>query len=176
MSGEWPLAAGFPPPGGPVRSALYELRIAAVGEDDESRETERVADLPRPWDPPTCSPNTRREIYLWLDAVVGWINEEHTWRTDRVVPICWDLHPHIVHELAVVACSRWETSMSRTPAALEEWHRVTLPTMLERIADRIGETGCPPGRHQPNPGVGRNAIYQSGDESARRRRRRSGEI
>ena len=49
--------------------------------------------LPRPWDPPSCPGELRRLIYVWLDEVVGWINEEHTWRTDRVIPICWDLAP-----------------------------------------------------------------------------------
>ena len=111
-------------------------------------------------------------MYGWLDEVVAWINEQHTWRTDRVIPICWDLHPHIVHELATVTCLRWEATFARTPAQLEEWQRVVLPGFLRGIAERIGETGCPPGRHQPAPGAARNALYRQGDEAARRRVRR----
>jgi hypothetical protein len=108
-----------------------------------------------------------------MDEVVAWINEEHTWRTYRVIPICWDLHPHVVHELATVACLRWEATYARTPAALEEWHRFTLPAFLSRIVDRIGDTGCPPGRHQPSPGMGRIAIYRDASESTRRRSQRN---
>lgn len=44
--------------------------------------------LSRPWDPPSYPPEMRRNVYLWLDDVVTWINEEHTWRTDQVVAIC----------------------------------------------------------------------------------------
>jgi hypothetical protein len=35
-----------------------------------------------------------------------------------------------------------------TPDPLEEWYRYALPTFLDRIAQRIGPTGCPPGKHQ----------------------------
>jgi hypothetical protein len=166
------LAVPFPTPPGVVVGLLDELRIVAAATNETEHEARRVALLPRPWDPPSCPPEVRRNVYAWLDQVVGWINEEHTWRTDRVIPICWDLHPHIVHELATVACLRWEATFSRTPGALEEWHRFTLPAFLGRVGDRIGETGCPPGRHQPSPGIARNAIYRDGDEPTRRRRRR----
>lgn len=167
------MAAPFPEPPGVVARVLDELRIAAAATDETEHESRRVATLPRPWDPPSCPPELRRNIYLWLDDVAGWINEQHTWRPDRVIPICWDLHPHIVHELATVACLRWEATFERTPAAIEEWHRYTVPAFLVRVVDRIGETGCPPGRHQPSPGGGREAIYRNQDETARRRRRRS---
>jgi hypothetical protein len=166
------MAAPFPTPPGVVAGVLDELRIAAAATDETDHEARRVALLPRPWDPPSCLPEIRLSMYAWLDAVVAWINEEHTWRTDRVIPVCWDLHPHVVHELATVACLRWEATLARTPAALEEWHRFTLPAFLGRVVDRIGETGCPPGRHQPSPGMGRNAIYRDASESARRRQRR----
>ena len=166
------MAAPFPEPPGVIARLLDELRLAAAQTDEAEHESRRVAMLSRPWDPPSCPPEIRRNVYAWLDAVVAWSNEAHTWRTDRVVPICWDLHPHLVHELATVACLRWEATFARTPAALEEWHRFTLPAFLGHVVDRIGETGCPPGRHQPNPGAGRNAIYRGRDETARRRSRR----
>jgi len=166
------MAAPFPSPPGVIARTLDELRIAAAATDESEHEARRVELIPRPWDPADCPPEIRRNVYAWLDDVVAWINEEHTWRTDRVIPLCWDLHPHIVHELATVACLRWEATFARTPAVLEEWHRFTLPGFLARVVDRIGETGCPPGRHQPSPGSGRNAIYRNGDEPARRRSRR----
>ena len=172
MSASGLLASPFPEPPGVVARLLDELRLAAAATDETEHESRRVALLHRPWDPPSCPPEIRRYTYVWLDEVVAWINQEHTWRTDKVVPICWDLHPHLVHELATVACLRWEATFARTPAALEDWHRFTLSAFLGRVADRIGETGCPPGRHQPSPGMGRNAIYRDSDETTRRRGRR----
>jgi hypothetical protein len=166
------LASRFPRPPGPVSSALDEIRIVAGSAEETEHEARRVALLARPWDPASCPPELRRRVYEWLHDVVAWINEDHTWRTDRVVPGCWDLHPHIVHELATVACLRWEASFARTPKALEEWHRVTLPTFLDRIARRIGETGCPPGRHQTNPGASRNQIYRASGDAGRQRSHR----
>lgn len=166
------MAAPFPTPPGVVARVLDELRLAAAATDETDHESRRVAMLPRPWDPASCPPELRRNVYGWLDEVVAWINEEQTWRTDRVIPICWDLHPHIVHELATVACLRWEATFARTPGLLEEWQRFALPALLARVADRIGDGGCPPGRHQPSPGVGRSAIYRDAGESARRRRHR----
>ena len=173
VSVDGPMASPFPAPPGVVATVLDELRLAAASATDESEhESRRVAVMHRPWDPASCPPELRRNVYAWLDKVVGWINEEHTWRTDRIIPICWDLHPHIVHELATVTCLRWEVTFARTAGPLAEWHRSTLPEFLQRVVNRIGETGCPPGRHQPSPGAGRNAIYRDGDEVARRRRRR----
>lgn len=128
--------------------------------------------LPRPWEPSSCPPELRRLVYTWLDQVVAWINEEHTWKVERVIPICWMEHPHIVHELATVAFLRWEAGYAVSPAMLEEWHRYTLPMFLERIVQRIGMTGCPPGKHQPDPGDARNALYRQPDEANSRRRRR----
>src|SRR5580765_4686004 len=149
------LADPFPTPPGIVGTRLDELRLAAAATNEPEHETRRVATLERPWDPATCEPELRRRVYEWLDAVVGWINEQHTWRTHKVVPVCWDLHPHLVHELSTVACLRWEASFARTPRALEEWQRFALPSFLARVVDQIGEAGCPPGRHQPSPGSGR---------------------
>lgn len=173
MSDPGPLAQPFPSPPAVVASALDELRLVSSATEETVHEARRVALLERPWDPASCGPELRRHIYAWLDQVVAWVNEEHTWRPDNVVPTCWDLHPHIVHEIATVGCLRWEAGYARTPTAVEEWHRYTLPAFLARISDRIGATGCPPGRHLTSPGLGRHRIYRSRDESGRRRSRRS---
>ena len=167
------MADPFPEPPGFVASVLAELRLAASATNEPDAETRRVQEIKRPWDPASCDEELRECVYRWLDAVVAWINEDHTWRTDQVVPICWDLHPHLVHELATIACLRWEATFARTPGPLEEWQRRTLPEFLNRIADRIGDTGCPPGRHQPNPGTGRNDISRSQKEQKQRHGRRS---
>ena len=138
------MAARFPNPSPVVIAALDELRVAAVAPPESENELRRLAMLPRPWEPATCPGQLRRLIYVWLDEVVGWINEQHTWRVDCVVPICWAEHPHIIHELAPLACLRWETTYAVTPANLEEWHRYTLPMFLERIIQRIGQRAVPP--------------------------------
>jgi hypothetical protein len=166
------LAAPFPEPPGVIARLLDELRLAAASTEEPEHESRRVDMMPRPWEPAGCAPEIRREMYAWLDDVVGWINEQHTWRTDRVIPICWDLHPHLVHELATLACLRWEACFARTPNSLSEWQRLWLPSFLARVVDRIGEGGCPPGRHQASPGLGRNAIYRQADEAGQRRGRR----
>jgi hypothetical protein len=124
-------------------AALDQLRIAAELPPDSDIELRQVAMLPRPWDPASCPPELRDLIYVWLDAVAGWINEDLTWR-DR--PRASDLlarPPHIIHELAIVACLRWEADHAITAAVLEDWHRFSLPMFLDRLALRIGPTGCP---------------------------------
>lgn len=145
------LAEPFPEPSPVLAAVLDELRLASTHQPESEAELRHLATLPRPWDPPTCPPELRQLIYSWLDNVVAWINQEHTWRTDRVIPSCWQDHPHIVHELATVACLRWEAGHAVTPTSLEDWHRYSLSTFLDRIAQRIGTSACPPGKHQPFP-------------------------
>jgi len=140
---------------------LDDLRLAAQRPPETKEELRRLAELPRPWDPPSCPTELRYYLWNWLDEVVSWINEEHTWRVDRLIPLCWSEHPHIAHEVATVACLRFNAMYAFTPDALEDWHRHTLPLFLERIAQRIGATGCPPDRHQPCPGAARHARHRS---------------
>ncbi len=168
-----PMAVPFPAPSPAIEMTFEELRVAAANPPESVAELRRIATLPRPWEPSSCLGEMRRLIYAWLDEVVAWINEEHTWRTDRVVPHCWSEHPHIVHELATIACVRWEARVAVTPAPLEEWQRYTLPMFLDRIALRIGEAGCPPGRHLPSPGGGRYRLYRDGAPPTERRLRRN---
>jgi hypothetical protein len=166
------MAAPFPSPSLALVAVLDELRLAAASPPTTKKELDRLATLPRPWDPAACPHELRTVIYIWLDDVAAWINEEHTWRVDRMIPICWTQHPHIVHELGTLASVRWEASYAITPDALENWHHYALPLFLERIAQQIGSTGCPPGRHQPQPGDSRNTLYRDTDEVVQRRRRR----
>lgn len=170
MGGEFPIAKAFPAPPPVIGAALDELRLAAVSPPESEHELRRLAMLPRPWDPATCPPELRGLVYTWLD--VAWVDEEHTWRVDWAIPVCWMEHPHIVHELATVACLRWEAAYAVSAAGVEEWHRYTLPMFLELIVQRIGAMGCPPGKHQSSPGGARNALYRDPDEAGARRRRR----
>ena len=166
------MAAEFPIPSPVLVASLDELRLAETAPPTSGSEIGRIAMLPRPWDPASCPHELRHLIYLWLDNVVAWINEEHTWRVDHLIPICWIEHPHIVHELAPIACLRWEASYALTPGPLKDWQQHHLPNFLDRIAQLIGPTGCPPGRHQPQPGQARNHLYfEDGQDCARRSRR-----
>jgi hypothetical protein len=153
---EGPIAAPFPMPPPLIVGLLDELRLAAERPPESKEELRWLADMPRPWDPPSCPPSLHESLWRWFDEVAAWINEEHTWRVDRLIPICWKQHPHIAHELATVACLRFNAVYAVTPDVLEDWYKYTLPLFLDRIAQRIGSGGCPPERHQPCPGAARH--------------------
>jgi hypothetical protein len=167
------MAAPFPEPSPIISGILDELRAAVVSPPETDLELRELAVLPRPWDPPSCGPDLRRLVYTWLDDVVAWVNTDHAWRPDRLIPGCWQDHPHIVHELATIACLRWEAALAVTPVPLEDWHRYALPTFLDRIAQRIGTTGCPPGKHMAPPANTRNTNYHEQQATSARRRRRN---
>ena len=90
---------------------------------------------------------------------------------DRVIPICWTQHPHIVHELATVACLRWEADYAVTAATLDEGYRYNLPMFLDRLAIRVGPTGCLPGNINHIRGQARNTLYRAHQEAWGRRGR-----
>lgn len=150
-----PAVAPFPDPSELLQRTLEELRFAATVPPQTVEEMRRVSALPRPWDPAGCPEVLRDHVWAWLSEVVMWINAEHTWRVDRIIPDCWAEHPHIAHELVTVACLRHEAGLALTPHVLEDWHRFTLPVFLDRIVERIGSHACPPGRHQEHPGTTR---------------------
>ena len=109
-----------------------------------------LAELPRPWDPAACTGPLREEIWHWLDRVAIWINTQHLWNVASPgIPECWPAHPHLVNDLAVLACARYYTRYA-SPGPLDAWHRYDLPMFLDRLEHRLGE-GCPPGRHSPRP-------------------------
>lgn len=170
------MAVAFPAPSPIVVMALDELRLAAIQSPESTDELRRIAALPRPWDPASCPPSLRGHLWRWLDEVAGWINEEHTWRVDRIIPACWPEHPHIVHELGTVACLRHAAQYAVTPDVLEDWHRYTLPMFLDRVAQRVGPNGCPPGKHQPNPGAPRARVYGSDTDRQTRRARQDCDV
>jgi hypothetical protein len=146
-----PMVRPFPVPGPTLRTAMEQLQQAALDPFATDEELRELAQLPRPWDPGTCTETMRAELWTWLDLVAMWVNEQHLWNVTRPgIPECWPAHPHLVHDLAVLACTRYYTSFAVTPAALEDWHRYGLPAFLERVRDRLGD-GCQPARHQPRP-------------------------
>lgn len=132
----------FPAPGEQVRLAYRELHIAINGTEEQKKALGNNAQLPRPWEPATClDPMLRRDLWEWLDEVVMWLNHEYTWDVSGHIPGCWPLHPHLVHEVAVLADQRRRAGLALTSDALEEWHRYCLPAFTDRIRTRL-RTHC----------------------------------
>jgi hypothetical protein len=123
--------------------------------------------LPRPWEPATG--RTRScggSCGCWLDAVVDWLLTEYVWEATDTIPACWPQHPHLVHQLAVLADQRRRAGHAFTSDALEERHRYNLPAFTERMKSRL-RNQCEDG-HQAWPAKGRNTRYAA--ESSRRTR------
>lgn len=145
-----PLARAFPRPGPALVQAYRELDVAMNGEPEQVKALGDLGALPRPWDPTSITqPQLRREVWRWLEDVVTWLNIEYTWDVAATIPECWPKHPHIVHEVAVIADLRRSAGLAFTSTALEEWHRYALPAFTERMRSRI-RTGCDTG-HQEWP-------------------------
>ena len=115
--------------------------------------------LARPWDPPTCvDPGLRAELWAWLDNVVAWLNHEYVWDVSTMIPACWPRHPHLVHEIAVLADLRRRAGQALTGDAMEEWHRYALPAFNERMRQRM-KAHCEDKDHQPWPAHGRHTRH-----------------
>jgi hypothetical protein len=150
----------FPTPSGTVTAAIDDLQLASPSDPATRAELRRIAELPRPWDPAACPPALRADTFEWLDRVATWINEQHLWNLGRPgIPPCWPAHPHVVHDLAVVACARLFALYGTTPTAMVEWQQYTLPAMLDRLADRLGDA-CAPGRHEESPRASRDRLHR----------------
>ncbi len=159
-----PLVVPFPAPPQSVRTALEHLRQA----EDAGLDPAGLRLLDRPWDPAGCTPALRAQLWPWLEAVTGWLNHTYAWQTVHVIPSCWPAHPHLVAELAVLACLRVTAGDAATAAPMEEWHRYALPAFHARTAERLS-VGCPPGRHLDWPARSWAAEYD-GVAAARARR------
>ena len=157
------VALPFPPPPREIRRAFEQLRQA----DEAGLEPAGLRLLDRPWDPATCSAHVRTRLWPWLDDVAAWLNHSYAWQTTQAIPSCWPAHPHLVHELAVLACLRATAADAAAPHALEEWHRYALPAFHARLAERLG-IGCPPGRHTDWPARSWAAEYDSPQATAAR--------
>jgi hypothetical protein len=132
------LVQPFPQPGRLVQFAYRELDLATSRQQDHLLPLRDLATLPRPWDPATCqTPQLRNEVWSWLEAVVTWLNHEHVWDVADVIPTCWLHHPHLVHEIAVLADQRHRASQALTSDTLEDWHRHSLPSFIERMRSRL---------------------------------------
>ncbi|OLT43914.1 hypothetical protein BJF86_13215 [Serinicoccus sp. CNJ-927] len=153
------LAAPFPQPGPGLAQAYRDLDIAQHGTPKQRAALGDVNRLPRPWVPDNLSRSLRRELWDWLDDVVPWINEHHTWQIGAAIPICWDRHPHLVLELTTVTDLRYRAARSLTGDALEDWHRYCLPAFLDRMTYRLH--GSCDTKHTTWPGRPRHARFET---------------
>ena len=153
-----------------LRTANRQLHLAAEGTDAQKAAIGDPEGLPRPWEPSTCTdPALRVELWAWIDRVVTWHNHQHAWDVELVIPSCWPHHPHLVHDLAVLADLRRRAQLALTADLLEEWHRYTLPAFHERLKTQI-RSHCDT-HHQPWPARAR--AQRQGSESARNDRGRA---
>ena len=155
-----PMTRAFPEGGPLIRLAYRELNIAANGRAEQIKAIGDPRLLPRPWDPPTCrTTQLREQVWGWLEDVVTWLNLEYVWDVGAVIPCCWPQHPHLVHEIAVLADQRRGAGAALTSDGLEEWHRYALPAFVDRMRARIKDH-CEEG-HQGWPARSRYARHTS---------------
>ena len=149
-----PLVRAFPAVG--LRMELAYRQLAAAADASGSPAADRLS---RPWDVATCDDRALRlEVWQWLDEVVDWINSEHVWATDAMIPACWPLHPHLIHDLGTLADQRRTAGLGLTSDPLEEWHRYALPNFVERMRQRLKDS-CTTD-HQIAPGAIRSGQYR----------------
>lgn len=160
-----PIVQRFPAPGRRVEQAYRELETAQYGSPEDQQALGNPRLLARPWDPPTCvDPPLRTDLWEWLERVVVWLNHEYVWDVTGMIPPCWPRHPHLVHEIAVIADLRRTAGLALTGDGLEEWHRYALPAFTERMRQRM-RAHCEEKDHQPWPAQGRHTRH-AGPESA----------
>jgi hypothetical protein len=148
-----------------LAQTFTDLAIAANGTAAQRATLGDLQRLPRPWDPASLHrPLLRRELWAWLEAVVVWLNTDYAWDIPETIAACWPRHPHLVHEIAVLADQRRLAGLALTSDALEDWHRYALPSFTERMRTRT-RGGCQDG-HQPWPARSRQIRH---DEQAVRR-------
>ncbi len=161
------LVQPFPTPGPLLGLAYRNLWLAAEGSDNQRQTIGDPSQLPRPWDPATCrDPLLRAELWAWLDDVVIWFNRSYTWDPTGLIPPCWPHHPHLVHEIAVLADQRRRASIALNSDALEDWHRYTVPGFQERLKARL-KAHCDH-EHQPPPARARHVRHVDQAASSQR--------
>lgn len=159
---EFHIVTAFPTPPPSVARVLHQHQVVRRGDADEIAGEGTLTNLPRPWAPGTCKDDDlRAAIWDWCDAVAEWLNHEYAWRPAQLVPPCWPHHPHIAHELPVLAVLRVAAESSTGPELLEEWHRHTLTAFFDRMLDRLGESGCRVGKHVGWPAESRHISYNA---------------
>lgn len=157
----------FPDPGPAVKLAYAELEKALNGTQEERAALGDPSRLARPWDPATCTTVTlRTELWQWLDDVVTWLNSQHTWGANTQIPSCWPQHPHLVHDLAVIADQRRAAGLALNSNVLEDWHRYALPAFVDRVHGKLA--GACEETHKQWPGRARHKDYASPEHAKNR--------
>ena len=87
-----------------------------------------------------------------------WLNHEYSWDVSTTIPSCWPHHPHLVHEIAVLADLRRRAGHALTGETMEEWHRYALPAFIDRMRQRI-KSHCDDKNHQPWPAQARHTRH-----------------
>ena len=165
-----PLVRPFPMPGRLVGLAYRELDQAANGTKEQRAALGDLSGLPRPWEPASCTDLAlRAELWAWLDAVVIWLNHEYVFDPVDTITACWPKHPHLVHEIAVLADRRRRAAYTFTSDAIEEWHRYGLPVFLERMHHRVADH-CTEAHPSTWPAAGRLNRHLSQEPVAARQR------
>lgn len=148
------IVAPFPKPPPQIRGAYRAFDNAALLIADDPSRLSSFSDLPRPWIPASCKPELRRELWTWLDRVVIWLNHEYVFDPGHAIPACWPQHPHLAHEIAVLADLRFRAELAVTSEPLERWHTTNLPQFIQRMHLRVGEV-CEGGHPTQWPAVAR---------------------
>lgn len=164
-----PLVWRFPMPDSQlIDDAYWDIERSENGTATEQHLLGDHDRLPKPWDVATCAdPDLRRDVWNWYDRIVTWFNHEYVWDPAAgMIPPCWPLHPHLVHEIGVVADQRRRIEMATNANALEEWHRYVVPALIERIQKRVKQH-CDD-HHQAWPARARFA-HHGADAQAQRR-------
>lgn len=155
------IVSRFPAPPAVIQQVLNTLTTLRGGDKAAIAELGDTTGLCRPWIVSTVPAEFRQELWLWCDQVASWLNGGYVWRPVNLIPACWPRHPHLAHELPVLACLRAAAEDANGPELLEDWHRQALPTFFERLAVRLGESTCRTGQHQDWPAASRYAAYNS---------------
>lgn len=153
------IAEPFPLPPRLVQLAYAKLEVVLSGDDEMIAALGPLEQLDRPWEPARCGKALRGELWRWLDDFAAWVNHEFGWGVERLIPPCWPQHPHIAHELAVLADQRYTAGQAFHGAPLEEWHRFSLPLFLDRMAARLGARCV--SRHDEWPAAARFHTFTS---------------
>ncbi|MGC3994745.1 MAG: hypothetical protein QM779_11635 [Propionicimonas sp.] len=145
-----------------VREAVWNVVIAEEGTEEEKDRLGPAEDLPRPWDIASCTDAAlRTDVWEWYGAFVAWFNHEYVWDPAAgMIPPCWRRHPHLIHEIGVLADQRRTIATATNSNSLEEWHRLIVPDFLQRMQDRIKQH-CDD-QHQLWPARARYARHDPG--------------
>jgi hypothetical protein len=107
----------------------------------------------RPWDLAGLPTHLQEPVWAWLEEVVVWVNATYAYAPDNVTPPCWQQHPHLAMDLAVLAFARefaYRTTVTTYPDRWQDqlaayWQRMRLALPETFLKD------CQRGKHGERP-------------------------